>query len=240
METGDPAPTGVINPEKFVQHHPEAIDGPPGPGNLFKGITPGTVKVNTVRVFQDGDFVFAHTEYDWPGVRIGFDIFRFEGEKIVEHWDNLQEPPPPPNPSGRTMTDGPTDAKDLEKTEANKQLIRAYVEDTFVHNHLDKFAGYFAGDQYLQHNPRRGDGASTLGDALKAMLAKGAPLRFDHLHKILGEGDFVLAVSEGNFGGRHLCFNDLYRVEAGKIAEHWDVVQAIPEKGQWKNPRGKF
>jgi predicted SnoaL-like aldol condensation-catalyzing enzyme len=44
-----------------------------------------------IRVFQDGDFVFAHTEYDFFGPKIGFDIFRFEKGLIVEPWDNLQE-----------------------------------------------------------------------------------------------------------------------------------------------------
>jgi hypothetical protein len=44
-----------------------------------------------VRVFQDSDFVFAHTEYDFFGPKIGFDIFRFEEGLIVEHWDNLHE-----------------------------------------------------------------------------------------------------------------------------------------------------
>jgi predicted SnoaL-like aldol condensation-catalyzing enzyme len=240
LETGDPGPAEVLSSVKFIQHNPDAVDGPPGPEKFFKRVTPGTVKVNTVRAFQDGDFVFAHTEYDWFGPRTGFDIFRFAGEKIVEHWDNWQERPKSPNPSGRTMTDGPTEAKNIGKTEANKQLVRGYVEDTFIKGHLDKFAGYFAGEKYLQHNPRRGDGAATLGDSLKAMAAQGAPLKFDQIHKILGEGDFVLAVSEGTFGGKHLCFYDLYRVEDGKIAEHWDVVQTIPEKDRWKNAHGKF
>ena len=56
----------------------------------------GSARVNTVRVFEDGDFVFAHTEYDFFGPKIGFDIFRFEDGKIVEHWDNLQEKPQAP------------------------------------------------------------------------------------------------------------------------------------------------
>ena len=116
--------------------------------------------MNTVRVFQDGDFVFAHTEYDFFGPKIGFDIFRFEDGKIVEHWDNLQEKPQGPNPSGHTMTDGPTEVKDLDKTEANKKLVRGFVDDILVNGKLDKLAGYFDGDNYVQHNPQIGDGLS--------------------------------------------------------------------------------
>ena len=69
--------------------------------------------MNTVRVFQDGDFVFAHTDYNFFGPKIGFDIFRFDNGQIVEHWDNLQETPAAPNPSDYTMTDGEVSANDL-------------------------------------------------------------------------------------------------------------------------------
>jgi len=51
-----------------------------------------------VRV-QDGDYVFTHTDYNFFGPKIGFDIFRFENGQIVERWDNLQEIAGP-NPSG--------------------------------------------------------------------------------------------------------------------------------------------
>jgi len=72
------------------------------------------------------------------------------------------------------------------------------------------------------------------------MAKQGNPLRFDKLHMVLGEGNFVLTVSEGQFAGKHTSFYDLWRVENGKIAEHWDTVEAIPEKGEWKNSNGKF
>ena len=75
-----------------------------------------------MRAFADGDFVFTHTNYNFFGPKIGFDIFRFEYGLIVEHWDNLQETSPA-NPSGHTMIDGSTESTDLEKTTANKTLV---------------------------------------------------------------------------------------------------------------------
>jgi len=54
-------------------------------------------RVNLVRVFSDGDHV--HTEYDFSTRRIGFEVFRFEGDMTVEHWDNIQ-PRRGPGPSG--------------------------------------------------------------------------------------------------------------------------------------------
>ena len=54
-------------------------DGLEGFRARLEALPRGAAKINTVRVFQDGNFVFAHTEYNIGGPRVGFDIFRFEG-----------------------------------------------------------------------------------------------------------------------------------------------------------------
>ena len=239
IETGAAGPVAVINPEQYTQHNLGAADGLAGFGALLAALPPNSAKVNTVRVFEDGDYVFAHTEYEFFGPKIGFDIFRFENGKIVEHWDNLQETAAA-NPSGNTMIDGATTAIDLDKTEANKALVAQFVDDILVNGRLDKLAGYFAGDAYVQHNPQIANGLSGLGTALAAMAKAGITMRYDTVHKVLGEGNFVLVVSEGNFGGKPTAFYDLFRVENGKIAEHWDTLETIPPQSQWQNQNGKF
>ena len=240
IETGDPAPVASVNPDKYIQHNLAVGDGLAGLGAVLQLLPKGSAKVNTVRVFQDGDRVFAHTEYDFFGPKIGFDVFRFEDGKIVEHWDNLQETPARPNPSGRTMIDGPAQAADLDRTAANKALVQAFVEDILVAGRMDKLAGYFDGDRYHQHNPQIGDGLSGLGTALQALAQAGIALKYDRVHMVLGEGSFVLVASEGTFGGKHVAFYDLFRVQDGKIAEHWDTIEAIPPRSEWKNANGKF
>jgi predicted SnoaL-like aldol condensation-catalyzing enzyme len=240
IETGDPKPAAVVSPDKYIQHNLAVGDGLQGFAEVLKALPPNSAKVNTVRVFQDGDFVFAHADYNFFGPKIGFDIFRFEGGKIVEHWDNLQAKPEKPNPSGHTMTDGPTEVKNAAKTEANTKLVRGFVEDILVGGRMDRLVGYFDGDTYVQHNPQIGDGLSGLGKALEAMAKAGVTMKYDRVHRVLGEGNFVLVVSEGQFGGKHTSFYDLFRVEGGKIAEHWDTIETIPPKEQWKNNNGKF
>ncbi len=240
IETGAAEPVAVINPQKYIQHNLAVGDGLAGFGAVLQALPAGSAKVHTRRVFRDGDFVFAHTEYDFFGPKIGFDVFRFEDGRVVEHWDNLQETPAKPNPSGRTMTDGPTVAVDLDKTRENKALVAGFVDDILVNGRLDRLAGYFKGDHYVQHNPQVADGLSGLGAALQAMARAGIAMKYHRVHRVLGEGNFVLACSEGDFGGKHVAFYDLFRVEDGKIAEHWDTIEAIPPKSQWKNPNGKF
>lgn len=240
IEIGEQEPVGYINPDKYIQHNLGAADGLAGFGALLQQLPPNSAKVNTVRAFQDGDYVFTHTDYYFFGPKIGFDIFRFENGKIVEHWDNLQETPANPNTSGHTMLDGATEIKDLDKTEANKTLVRNFVDDILVNGRMEKLAGYFDGDNYIQHNPNIPDQLSGLGATLEALGKQGIFLKYDKIHKVLGEGNFVLVVSEGHFGKDYNAFYDLFRVENGKIAEHWDVIEPMTPKENWKNNNGKF
>jgi hypothetical protein len=85
-------------------------------------------RVNIKRVIEDGDYVAIHEDLEFFGHKVGFTIFRFENGKIVEHWDNTQQRPTA-TISGRTMTDGPTEIKDLEKTQANKRLVQDFLQD---------------------------------------------------------------------------------------------------------------
>lgn len=240
FETGDLRPVAVINPNKYIQHNLAIGDGLAGIGAVLKHLPKGSAKVDTVRVFQDGDFVFAHTDYDFFGPKIGFDIFRFEDGKVVEHWDNLQAKPASLNPSGRTMTDGPVKVIDLDKTQDNKTLVRSFVDDVLVNGRMDKLASYFDGGKYLQHNPHIGDNLSGLGAAMQGMAKHGIKMKYDRIHKVLGEGNFVLVTSEGELAGKATAFYDLFRVEGGKIAEHWDTIETIPPRAEWKNANGKF
>ena len=58
-------------------------------------------------------------------------------------------------------------------------------------------------------------------------------MKYDKAHKVLGEGHFVLVVSEGTFGDRPTSFYDLCRIQNGKIAEHWDpATKPVPQAGK--------
>jgi predicted SnoaL-like aldol condensation-catalyzing enzyme len=138
------------------------------------------------------------------------------------------------------MIDGATEIKDTDKTEANKTLVKSFVDDILVNGKMEKLAGYFDGDNYIQHNPMIPDQLSGLGATLEALGKQGIFLKYDKIHNVLGDGNFVLVVSEGHFGKSYNAFYDLFRVENNKIAEHWDVIEPIPAKESWKNNNGKF
>ncbi|WP_366187345.1 nuclear transport factor 2 family protein [Flavobacterium ovatum] len=240
IETGDATPVSYINPTNYKQHNTAVADGLAGFGALLQQIPTNTAKVKTIRAFEEGDYVFTHTDYNFFGPKIGFDIFKFENGQIVEHWDNLQETPVTANPSGHSMIDGATAIKDLDKTAANKNLVTEFVNDILVNGKMEKLAGYFNGDDYIQHNPNIPDQLSGLGATLGALAKQDVFLKYDKIHRVLGEGNFVLVVSEGHFGTDHNSFYDLFRIENGKIAEHWDVIEKMTNKADWKNNNGKF
>lgn len=239
LETGDKTPISYINPTKYVQHNLAVADGLEGFGEVMKHAPKDGFKAKVVRAFEDGDYAFTHTIYDFFGPKIGFDIFKFENDKVVEHWDNLIDVAPA-NPSGHSQVDGATTITDLDKTEANKALVKDFIDTVLVNGNFNELGNYFNGDNYIQHNPMVGDGLSGLGKALEGMAKNGIEMIYETNHIILGEGNFVLAVSEGTFGEQHTSYYDLFRIENGKIAEHWDVIETIAPKDTWKNNNGKF
>lgn len=201
--------------------------------------SPAGTRVHTVRIFSDGDYVVAQSDYNFGGPKVGFDVFRFDGDTIVEHWDNLQDKCRAPNPSGRTQLDGPAELTDLDKTETNKSVMREYFNDVVLGGQADKVAQYRSGD-FHQHNCDGEDGKSGF-QATRGPFAKpGFVFKYTKVHRVLGQGNFVLVMSEGLFDAQSTAFYDLYRLENGKQVEHWDVLEAIPPSNLWKNNNGKF
>jgi len=240
IETGDPAVVSVVNEDKYIQHNPQTHEGSEGLAALFKRLSKTSPRVNIVRVFEDSNFVFAHTEYDFATRNIGFEIFCFENNQAVEHWDNIQKRQGP-NSSGHTMVDGATEVTDHEMTESNRKVIQSFVENVLIHDHLDKMNDYINPEHYKEHNPHLGDDLARLRATLSKSTTGGSiPISYKKCHRLLAEGNFVLSVCEGFVNQIPSSFFDLYRLKVGKIVEHWDTTEAIPPRDEWKNSNGKF
>ncbi|MCM2678175.1 nuclear transport factor 2 family protein [Echinimonas agarilytica] len=242
IETGDPKAISYINPTQYTQHNLAVGDGLAGFGEVMQALPKGSAKANVKRAFQDSDYVFLHTEYNFFGPKVGFDVFRFEEGLIVEHWDNLAPLASTPNPSGRTQLDGATELTDLDKTQQNKELVADFLDTILINGDMAKINQFIDNDEsaYIQHNTMVADGLNGLGKALEELAKAGMPMNYRKNHKILGEGNFVLAISEGIFMNEEVAFYDLFRVDNGKIVEHWDAIETIPPRNEWKNDNGKF
>lgn len=240
FNTGDSAPIAYINPEKYIQHNLDVADGLAGFGAVMQNAPPQGFSAKVHRAFSDGDYVVAHTEYDFFGPKAGFDVFRFEDGQIVEHWDNLTEVTPP-NPSGHTQFDGVTEITDLDKTEANKTVVKGFIDNVLLGGQMDTLTSYINPNKYIQHNSAVADGLDGFGEAMKYFADNGLVMEYNQLHNVLGQGNFVLAMSEGKFGkGDHVAFYDLFRLEDGLIVEHWDVIADMPSGDLPEGYPGKF
>ena len=242
--TGDAKLAASLLDEGYIQHNLAYGTGRDAFVGSVEYLASAPVKttVRNVRAFEDGDKVFLQSVYNFAGAgeQVAFDIFRFNSEGLIaEHWGNLADVAEP-NPSGHTQIDGTTEVSDLDKTEENRVLIEAFLEDVMQGKHPEKTPEYFAGDAYLQHNTGIADGLSGLGAALESLAANGIQMIYDRTYQVLAQGNFVLGVSEGTFGGKSTSYYDLWRVEDGNIAEHWDVMETIADSASWQNDNGKF
>jgi len=238
IETGDPEAASVVNEAKYIQHNPRTGEGSVGLAELFARLARTNPRVTFLRVFEDGDFAFAHNEYDFNGVEVAFEVFRFEDGKAVEHWDNIQMKQAP-NPSGRDMLDGETTIIDLDKTEENRALVTSFVQEVLVGRKLGRLSNYVISD-LIQHAPDIADGAETLRLVLQAQDDAPQRIIYQQLHKVLAEGNFVLCMSEGEKADVHSGIYDLFRVAEGKIVEQWNTISPIAPRSEWKNDNGKF
>jgi predicted SnoaL-like aldol condensation-catalyzing enzyme len=127
---------------------------------------------------------------------IAFDLFRFEDGKIIEHWGG-QEPEAPPNLSGRTQVDGPTEVLDREKTEVNRTLVWTYRETVMVSLRFDRIEEFIEGDHYAQHASKIGDGIARLRDRIANVAKEGGRLYLT-ARRFVAEGNFVLVLTEGD------------------------------------------
>lgn len=242
--SGDAELAASLLDENYIQHNLAYGTGCDAFVGSVEYLASAPVKttVNNIRAFEDGEYVFLQTVYNFAGAgeQVAFDIFRFnENGQIAEHWDNLAALAGA-NPSGRTQTDGAMEITDLDKTEENRELVKNFLYDVMQGNNADKTPDYFDGDAYIQHNTGIADGVSGLGEALAALAEQGVEMIYDKVHMVLAQGNYVLAVSEGSFGGAPTSYYDLWRVENGKIAEHWDVMETIADEATWQNANGKF
>jgi len=226
--------------EEYIQHNPFL---PTGRDAFVQVVTTvlednGTT-VENQRMIEEGNFVAMHNL--WINAApfgadtvVSFDILRFDANgKIAEHWDAIQ-PWESQTANGNTMIDGPTNITSLNQTEDNKALAVAIIEDVLMGQNPGNITNYIAED-YIQHNPGIDNGLAGIQAAVDYLISIDNMFQYTTIHKVIGEGNFVLTVSEGQWNDTTNAFYDLFRMENGKAVEHWDVIQPVPTTGLANN-----
>lgn len=234
LVAGDVAVIDQLVRPDYIQHNVQANDGRQGLLDFVAALqAQGGTAVEIHRRFADGDRVALHSTYGTgENRRVAFDVFRVENSQLAEHWDAMQTYVDEINSvNGNTMVDGSTQITDRALTEQNRQLVTTMVKEVFVDGQLGRLADYL-GDPYIQHNPRTDNGLDGALAFFSAVAAQGVQVGYTESPIVVAEGNFVLVGSAGYLQAsmaerEFTVFYDLFRVDQGKMAEHWDVIQAI-------------
>ncbi|NLK71975.1 MAG: SnoaL-like domain-containing protein [Clostridiales bacterium] len=222
--------------DKYIQHNPHVQDGvdhflrfvrfrkehyPEGRNNVMLAIADeDKVLLHVHSVLTPGE----------PGRNL-VDTFRVEDGKIVEHWDVIQNVEvlkfPPINDNGLFNLKGDEILADLDKTEENRALVTEFYEAFGIEKDADKCEKYL-GAKYIEHCPYLQDGPEKF---LRFV-------RFRRRNYPEAKNKIMITVAQGNLVGFHVHsvltpddpgrnIVDIFRVEDGKVVEHWNTIQNI-------------
>ena len=226
---------------RYTQHSTGVKDGIEGFVEFFEPFIERNPKrdIQIVRALEDGQFVFVHAYQslnDGESQWVTTDFFDTdENDKIIEHWDVITEYAAQ-TPSGHTSVDGPTEVTDLDKTEANKQLVRHLIRDVLIGEKPENIDTYISSQKYIQHNANVPDG---LEHFKPLALAAKRSLIYDEIVLLVGQGNFVASLCKASWEGAPYAQVDLFRIEDGLVVEHWDAAEPVPPQEESANS-GKF
>jgi predicted SnoaL-like aldol condensation-catalyzing enzyme len=122
----------------------------------------------------------------------------------------------------------------LNQNALNKKMVADFYQSLFGDKNQAAIDQYIA-DTYIQHNPSLPDGKDPLKKAA-AVWFKGQPKDTVDVKHLGADGNFVYIHTKSKMGNKMYSTIDIYRLENGKIAEHWDVKQEVPAKSANAHP----
>ncbi|NND02522.1 MAG: hypothetical protein HKN91_07025 [Acidimicrobiia bacterium] len=227
--------------DRYVQHSTPVRDGVDGFLEFFDDfLVRNPVRdIEIVRGWEDGQYVFVHALQNLnngEAMWVTGDFFDTDAnDKMIEHWDVIAEYAAT-TPSGHTSTDGATEVTDLDKTEVNKSLVRAMIEDLLMPGGNPANGAAYIAQDYIQHNGEVPDGLEPFQTLL---VQPDRQLWYREIVLLVGQGNFVATLCRATWDEQEYAQVDIFRIDDGLIVEHWDVVEPVLPREEWVNS-GKF
>lgn len=221
---------------RYTQHSSGVADGRDGFLAFFEPFLARhpVREIEIVRTLEDGPYVFVHAAQTLDGDTrwVTTDLFDTDADgRVVEHWDTIA-PGGQVSPSGHGQVDGPRTVTDLDRTAANKDLVAEFLAVVLTDGALHRAHHYLHPD-LIEHG-RRADGLHGFEQAVQA-----GPERYLKVHRLAGQGDLVVTLSEVDRSGRAWAVFDVFRLDGSMIVEHWENAEPVPSPEQAGNG-GKF
>lgn len=229
---------------RYTQHSTGVGDGKKGFAEFFEPFVQRNPirDIQVVRAIEDGPYVFLHVfqslnhgESRW----VTGDLFDTDSnDRVIEHWDVIQAFETDTR-SGRSMVDGPTDIEDVDRTDDNKAIVEAFCDEVLLGRNVARADSYISAERFDQHSPALADGIEAYRDNIALIAGPDPVIRYWKVHRLIGQGNFVVTLSHTQMDQSHYCCFDIYRMKDRKIVEHWDVTEKILCPEHWNN-QGKF
>lgn len=221
--------------DRYTQHSTFVKDGQVGFIEFFEDFVKRNPirEIEIIRGFEDGKYIFLQAfqklnngEYKY----VTTDFFDTDDNgKIIEHWDVITEYYEP-NKNGTDAINGSTVIRDLKDTESNKDMIHRLMND-LIHGNYNELDVYFK-ENVISH---RKNAVNTLTD-LKEYLSNQV---YETCFLLVGQGNFVSTLSRVYDHDVEMCQTDIFRLDDGKIVEHWINKEVVlPEATDYNI--GKF
>ena len=216
----------------YIQHNPYVATGQNAFINLIPKLKAFNSKIENYRILDDGQYVIMH--HLWHNATpmgadklVAFHIIRFDkNNKIAEHW-NVSTPLADSNNLRQINGQREVDINNQNQTYKIKiiDLVDCLINSEFSLSTLEMFFD----KNLIQHHFDIQDGICSL------QKYHAENIKISRLHKVFGEGQFVLSISEGFLNQNQTIFYDLYKFENNLIVEHWNVYQTIPHENLANN-----
>lgn len=120
-------------------------------------------------------------------------------------------------------------------TTNNKQIVTTAYQRIFGDLDVSAVDEYMS-KNFIQHNPTTPDGPEGVKQLVQMLVSQGVPKQAVEFKHVIADDDIVIVHSRYEMAGKEWRFIDIYRVENGKLAEHWDAMMQMPDTRANGNP----